>query len=76
MLLAVKNPPVSAGDERSTGAIPVSGRSPGGEHGKSRQHSYLENPIDSGAPHGTVHRVAKSQTRLKPLNTHTERRKS
>ena len=39
--LAVKNPPVRAGD---AGPIPVSGRSPGGGHGNSLQYSCLENP--------------------------------
>ena len=29
----VKNPPVSAGDIRDMGLIPVLGRSPGGRHG-------------------------------------------
>ena len=31
--LVVKNPPVSAGDERDGGSSPGSGRSPGGGHG-------------------------------------------
>ena len=42
----VKNPPASAGDERDTGSIPGSGRSPGGGHGNPRQYSCLENPMD------------------------------
>ena len=33
VLLAVKNPPVNAGDKRDKGLIPGSGRSPGGGHG-------------------------------------------
>ena len=41
----VKNPPASAGDERDTGSIPGSGRSPGGGHGNPRQYSCLENPV-------------------------------
>ena len=39
-----------------------SGRSPGGGHGNSLQYFCLENPMDRAA---TVHRVAKSQMRLK-----------
>ena len=41
----VKNPPASAGDERDTGSVPGSGRSPGGGHGSPRQYSCLENPV-------------------------------
>ena len=33
------------------------------------QHSCLENPIDRGTWQATVHRVTKSQTRLKQLST-------
>ena len=35
------------------------------------QYSYLENPIGRGACQATVHWVAKSQTQLKHLSTHT-----
>ena len=35
------------------------------------QYSCLENPIDRGAWPTTVHRVAKSRTRLKRLNMHS-----
>ena len=66
----VKNPPASAGDIRDMGLIPGSGRSPGGEDGSPLQYSCLENPMDRGAWQDTIHRVAKSQTRLKPLSTH------
>ena len=48
----------------------VCGRSPGEGHGNPLQCSCLENPMDQGAWQATVHRVAKSQTRLKPLSTH------
>ena len=41
--LAVKNPPVSAGDIRDTGLNPGLGRSLGGEH-SNPFHSCLENP--------------------------------
>ena len=63
----VKNPAANAGD---TGSIPGSGRSPGGGSGNPLQYSCLENPTDGGAWQATVHRVAKSQTRLSDF-THT-----
>ena len=44
--------------------IPGSGRSPGEGNGNPLQYSCLENPMDGGAWLATVHRVAKSQTRL------------
>ena len=66
----------SAGKESScnagdAGSIPGSGRSSGGGLGNSLQYSCLKNPMDRGAWRATVHGVAKNQTRLKPLNTHT-----
>ena len=61
----VKNPPADTGDRRDTGSIPGLERSPGGWHGDPLQHSYLENPKDREAWRGTVHRVTKSQARLK-----------
>ena len=67
----VKNPPAIAGDIRDMGLIPRSGRSPGGRHGNPLQYSCLENPMDRGAWWGAVHRVAKRQTQLKQLSTHT-----
>ena len=36
----------NAGDIRDTGAVPVSGRSPGGGHGSPLQYSCLHNPMD------------------------------
>ena len=62
VVLVVKNPPANAGDLRDTGSIPGSGKSPGGRHSNPLQYSCLENPLDRGI---TVHRVAKSQTRLR-----------
>ena len=53
------------------GSVSGSGRSPGGGHGNPLQCSGPENPIDRGAWRATVHRVAKSWTRLKRLSTHT-----
>ena len=49
-----------------------SGRSPGGGNAKPLQYSYLGNPMDKGAWLATVHRVAKSRTRLKRLSTHKD----
>ena len=60
----VKNPPAKAGNIRTVGSIPESGRSPGRGHGNPLQYSYLENPMDRGAWRATLHRVTKSQTRL------------
>ena len=53
------------------GFDPWSGRSPGGGHGNPLQYSCLENPMDRGAWRATVHKVTKSQIRLKRLSTHT-----
>ena len=60
--LVIKNLPTNAGDLRVAGMIPMSGRSPGGEHGDPLQYSCLEKPMDRGAWWATVHRVAQSQT--------------
>ena len=38
--------------------------------GNPLQYTCLEKPMDRGAWRGTVHGVAKSQTRLKGLSTH------
>ena len=58
----------NAGD---AGLIAGSGRSPEGGHGNLLQYSCLENSMDRGVWQTTVYRVAKSQTQLKQLNTHT-----
>ena len=63
----VKNLPAKAGD---TGSIPGSGRSPGVGIGNPFQYSCLENPMDRESWGATVHRVTKSQTRLKQLSMH------
>ena len=68
VILVVKNLLANEGDVRDMGSIPGSGRSPGGGHGHLLQHSYLENPLDSGAWWATVHRVEKSQTQWKRLS--------
>ena len=61
----VKNPSAKAGDVGDAGLIPGSGRFPGEGHGNSLQYSCLQNPMDREAWWATVHRVAKSGTRLK-----------
>ena len=57
----VENPPANVGD---AGLIHVLGRSPRERNGNPLQYSCQENPMDGGAWRATVHRVAKSQTRL------------
>ena len=54
----------SARNAGDLGSIPGSGRSPGEGNGNPLQYSRLENPMGGGAWWATVHRVAKSQTRL------------
>ena len=63
----LKKLPANAGDIRDSVSIFGPGRSPGEGNGKSLQYSCLQNPMDRGAWWATVHRVAKSQTRLKQL---------
>ena len=62
LCLASKESTCNAGDTGDMGLIPGSGRSPGEGNGTPLQQSCLENPIDGGAWHATVHRVAKSRT--------------
>ena len=57
----VERTPLKAGD---WGLIPRLGRSSGAGHGNPLQYSCLKNPMDRGDWKGTVHGVAKSQTRL------------
>ena len=71
MALVVKSLPANTGDLRDAGSIPGLGRSPGGGHSNPLQYSCLENPMGRGAWWATVHRVSKSQTRLKRLSMHT-----
>ena len=63
-MLVVKNLPANAGDIRDAGSIPGLGRSPGGGNGNTLQYSCLDNLMNRGAWWATVHRVAKSWTRL------------
>ena len=58
----VKNLSANARDERDTGVISVSGRSPGEGTGNPLQHSCLENPMDRGAWQTAVHGAAKGWT--------------
>ena len=53
------------------GSTPGSERSPGAVNGNPVQYSCLGNPKGRGAWWATVHRVAKSQTWLKRLSTHS-----
>ena len=66
----VKNLPTNAGDTEGTGSAPGYGRSPRGGHGNPLQYFFLEDPMDRGTWWATVHRVLKSQPRLKRLSTH------
>ena len=68
--LVVKYMPASVGDIRDMGLIPESGRSPGGGHGNLLNYSCLKNPMDRGTWWAIVHRVSKSQTRLKQFSMH------
>ena len=70
MLLVVKNLPANEGDSRDYSSILGLGRSPGGGNGNPLQYSCLENLTNRGTWQVTVHRIAKSWTRLKQLNTH------
>jgi len=63
----IKNLPAMQEDQ---GSILGLQRSPGEGNGNPLQYSCLENPMDKGAWRATVHRVAKSRTRLKQISTH------
>ena len=63
-----KNPPAKM---KNMGSIHGLGRSPGEGNGNPLQYSCLENPMDRGTWWAIVHRVTKSQTQLKQLNTHS-----
>ena len=52
------------------GSIPGLGRSPAERNGNPLLYSCLENPMDGGAWHATVHGVAKSRTRLSDVTFH------
>ena len=69
VVLVVKNPSANAGDIRDVGWTLRSGRCLGKGLGKSLQDSCPENLTDRGAWQASVHRVTKSWTRVKQLNT-------
>jgi len=70
--LSSKESACNAGDAGDAGSIiPGWGRSPGGGRGNPFQYFCLENPMNRGVCRATVHGIAKSQTRLKQLSTHT-----
>ena len=66
-----KKKTANTGDVIDMGSILRLGRFPGGGHGNPLQYFYLENLMDRAAWWTTVHRIAKSQTRLKQLSMHT-----
>ena len=71
VLLAVKNLPANAGDKRDSCSSP--GWEDPLEEGMATQASILawRIPMDRGAWQPTVHRVAKSRTRLNKFSTYT-----
>ena len=62
--VVVKNLPINAGDERDSGSVPGSGRSPEEGNGYPLQYSCLGNPMDRGAWWAIVHGVTQSRTQL------------
>ena len=48
--LVVKNLPANSGDVGDMGSISGLGRSPGGGNGNPLQYSFLDNPMNRGAP--------------------------
>jgi len=60
----VKNLPANEEDTGDSGSSPGLGRSPGGGNSNPLQYFCLENFMDRGDWRDTVHRIAKSQTRL------------
>ena len=67
--VVVKNTLAYEGDRKDAVLIPDSGRFLGGGHVNPLHYLCLENPVDRGAWKATVHRVSKSQTKLKLLST-------
>ena len=64
MAQTVKNLTAMVIASEDPGLIPGLGRPPGEGNGYPLQYSCLEYPMDTGAWRATVHRVAKSRTRL------------
>ena len=65
----VESPATNIRDTGDVGSVPGSGRSPGEGNGTPLQDSCLEKSHGQRKLAGTVHGVAKSQTRL---STHAE----
>ena len=65
LALVVKKLSGNVGNVRNLGWFPASGRCPGEVSGTSLQYSFLENCMDRGAWWAIVHKISKSQTRLK-----------
>ena len=70
VVLVVKNSPMQETQERRVQSLDQED-SPGEGNGNPLWDSCLENPMDRGAWRATVHGVAKGQTQLQGLNTHT-----
>ena len=68
----VKNLPFNAGRMEDVGSVPGLGKFPGGERINPLHYSCLEKPMDREGWQPTIHRVAKSQTRLKQLNIYID----
>ena len=64
-----KYSPANSRVTRDADWIPQLGRSPGGGHDSLHQYSCLVNPMDRGAWLAPIHRITKSQTKLKQLST-------
>ena len=64
VVLVVKKLPANTEDIRDVGFLPGLGRSPGGGHGNLSSIFAWRIPMDRGASWASVHRVAKSWTRL------------
>ena len=60
----IKNSHIHGRYTGDVGSILESERALGGRHGTSLQYSCLENPMDRGSWHTTVHRVTKNWTWL------------
>ena len=63
--LSIQETAYNTGNMEEVGLIPWSGRTPGGGYGNPLQYSCLEKSMDRVAWQSIVHRVAKSQIRLK-----------
>ena len=71
VVLVVRNPPVNAINAKDVGSVSGSERSPGAGQGSPLQYSCLKNLMNRGAWRAMDHRIAKSETWLKRLSTHT-----